>query len=130
MEFEPINTKEDFEARVKAVYGDVTDLQGQIETLTGERDTNAATITQLQNEIKGYKTTSLKQAIAKEKGIPLDMADRLAGEDEDALRADADTMAQALNAYKGPDPLYDPSSKDPDPTKANMKTMLNELRGE
>lgn len=130
MEFTPINTQEEFEARVLEVYGDVKGLKGQIETLTGERDTHATTITQLQNEINGYKTADLKRRIAEEKGIPLEMAARLSGDDEAAMRADADSMATALRAYKGAAPLFDPSKKDPDPAKANLETTLKELRGE
>lgn len=130
MEFEAITTKEAFEARVKEVYGDVEDLQGQIEQLTGERDTHAGTIAQLQSEIKGYKTADLKRQIAEEKGIPLEMASRLSGDDENAMRADADNMAKILRAYKGPAPLFDPSKKDPDPAKANLENTLKELRGE
>lgn len=130
MEFTPINTKEEFEARVAEVYGDVADLQGQIQTLTGERDTHATTITQLQAEINGYKTADLKRRIAEEKGIPLEMAARLSGDDEAAMRADADSMATVLRAYKGTAPLFDPANKHPDPQKANLENTLKELRGE
>lgn len=130
MEFTPINTQEEFEARVTEVYGDVKDLQGQINTLTGERDTHAATIAQLQGQIKGYEITALKQKIAKEKGIPMDMASRLTGDDEKALRADADAMATMLKNYKGPAPLHDPNPKGTDPKTASMADMLHELRGE
>lgn len=130
MEFTPINTQEEFDNRVAELYGDVKDLQGQITTLTGERDTHANTITQLQSEIKGYKLTALKAKIAKEKGIPAEMADRLTGEDEKGLRADADTMAANLRAFKGAAPLANPEPAAPDANTASMKTMLNELRGE
>lgn len=130
MEFTPINTQEEFEARVAEVYGDVRDLRGQIETLTGERDTHATTITQLQAEINGYKTADLKRRIAEEKGIPLEMAARLSGDDEAAMRADADSMATVLRAYKGAAPLFDPANKDHDPQKANLEHTLKELRGE
>lgn len=130
MEFTPINTQEEFEARVNEIYGDVTDLQGQIQTLTGERDTNANTITQLQAEINGYKTADLKRRIAEEKGIPLEMAARLSGDDEAAMRADADGMAKVLRAYKGTAPLFDPANKNPDTQKANLENTLKELRGE
>lgn len=130
MEFTPINTQEEFESRVTEVYGDVKDLQGKITTLTGERDAHATTITNLQKEISGYKTAELKRSIAKEKGIPMDMASRLSGEDEKALRADADTMAAALRAFKGPAPLADHQTKDPDTNTAGMSAMLGELRGE
>lgn len=111
-------------------YGNVADLQGQITTLTGERDAHAGTIAQLQNQIKEYQTADLKRTIAKEKGIPLDMASRLSGDDENALRADADSMAAMLRVYKGPAPRYNPDSTDPDGKKAGMETMLRELRGE
>lgn len=130
MEFTPINTQEEFEARVAEVYGDVADLQGQIQTLTGERDTHATTITQLQAEINGYKTADLKRRIAEEKGIPLEMAARLSGDDEAAMRADADSMAMVLRAYKGTAPLFDPANKNHDPQKANLENTLKELRGE
>lgn len=130
MEFEPINTKEDFEARVKEAYGDVDDLKDQVETLTGEKTTNAATIAELQKKVREYETNELKRSIAIEKGIPMDIADRLTGEDEDALRADADAVAKMLREYKGPAPLHDGSPAAPDDKKADMRNMLNELRGD
>lgn len=130
MEFTPINTQEEFESRVKELYGDVSDLQGQITTLTGERDAHAGTIAQLQAQVKGYEMTALKAKIAREKGIPAEMADRLTGEDEAGLRADADTMAANLRAFKGAAPLHDPEAGAPDANTISMRTVLNELRGE
>lgn len=129
-EFNPINTQEEFDAAVRERYGDVENLQSQINTLTGERDGHATTIANLQKEINGYKTAELKQRIAKEKGIPMDMASRLTGETEKDLRADADTMAGALRAYKGPAPLADHQPKDDDVKTAAMKKMLHNMKGE
>lgn len=122
-EFTPINTQEEFEARVTEVYGNVKDLQGQITTLTGERDT-------LQSKVKGYETTALKQRIAQEKGIPAKFAARLSGETEADIKADADAMASMLREVKGPAPLFEPGGKDPDAKTAGMTSMLSELRGE
>lgn len=122
-EFTPINTQEEFEARVTEVYGNVKDLQGQITTLTGERDT-------LQSKVKGYETTALKQRIAQEKGIPAKFATRLSGETEADIKADADAMASMLREVKGPAPLFEPGGKDPDAKTAGMTSMLSELRGE
>lgn len=129
-EFNPINTQEEFDAAVRERYGDVENLQSQIATLTGERDGHATTIANLQKEINGYKTAELKQRIAKEKGIPMEMASRLSGESEKDIRADADTMASMLRAYKGPAPLADPEPKVTDEKTAAMKKMLQNMKGE
>ena len=130
MKFEPIQTKEDFDARVQELYGDVKDLQGQITTLTGERDAHAKTIADLQSQIKGYQSKELRQKIAASKGIPADMADRLTGENEKELSADADRLAKSLKAIKGPPPIADPNRVDPDNKNAALINMLQELRGE
>lgn len=129
-EFTPINTQEEFDAAVTERYGDVANLQQQISTLTGERDTHATTIANLQKEINGYKTTELKQRIAKEKGIPMDMASRLAGETEKDLRADADSMAGVLRAYKGAAPLAEPQDNNEDGNRAGLRNLLRKVKGE
>ena len=128
MEFTPINTQEEFDARVKELYGDVSDLQGQIQnlntkvtTLTGERDT-------LQGKVKGFETSALRQRIAREKGIPAEMADRLSGETEEDIRKDADTMAGLINTIKGPAPLFD-GEKTVSGTDAALKQMLHDMEG-
>lgn len=119
----PINNQEEFDAAVAEIHGDIAGLKNQVTTLTTERDT-------LQGKVKGFETDALKRKIAQEKGIPMDMASRLTGDDEKALRADADSMAGMLKAYKGPAPLHDPAPKDPDPKTADMTSMLRDLRGE
>lgn len=126
-EFNPINTQEEFDAAVERQYGNVKDLQGQITTLTGERDGHAATIANLQKEIAGYKTAELKNRIAKEEGIPLDMAGRLAGADEKALRADAKALAGHLRSYKGAAPMADPEPAAEKGSKAAARRLLRNL---
>ena len=119
----PINTQEEFDAAVAEVHGDIAALKDQVATLTGERD-------DLQLKLKGHEIDAMKRKIAQEKGIPMDMASRLSGDDEKALKADADSMAAMLRAFKGPAPLADPMPKDPDPKNADMTNMLRDLRGE
>lgn len=119
----PINNQEEFDAAVAEVHGDIAALKNQVETLTTERDT-------LQGKVKGFETDAMKRKIAQEKGIPMDMASRLTGDDEKTLKADADNMAAMLRAFKGPAPLADPMPKDPDPKIADMTNMLRDLRGE
>lgn len=128
MEFTPINTQEDFDARVKELYGDVSDLQGQIQTLntqvttlTGERDT-------LQGKVKGFETSALRQRIAREKGIPAELADRITGETEEDIRKDAEVVAGLVSSIKGPAPLFD-GEKKVSGTDAALKQMLQNMEG-
>ena len=130
MEFTPINTEEEFNAAVKAKYGDVEDLQGKITTHEGTIAARDKTIAELHGKVKGYETTALKQKIAKEKGIPLDMASRLSGDDEKALRTDADAMVANLRAYKGEAPLAESGSAAEDGKRAGLRSLLRGMKGE
>lgn len=130
MEFTPINTQEEFDNRVRELYGDVADLQGQITTLTGERDSGAKTIAELQAQVKGYEVSSMKQRIAQLKGIPAEMAERITGETEKDIQKDAEAMAAMLKKVKGPALSFDPEKKDPDAKTAALMNTLHELRGE
>lgn len=130
MDFTPINTQEEFDARVREVHGDVAGLQGQITTLTGERDAHAATIAQLQGQIKGFENDALKRRIAGEKGIPLEFASRLSGENEADIKADADKMSGILRAFKGAAPLAEPNQPAEINNRTRIKTMLGKMKGE
>jgi len=128
-EFKPINTQADFDAAVAARYGDVAGLKGQIDTLTGERDTLKKSNADLAGEIKGYKIAALKSRIAREKGIPQELEGRLSGETEKEILADADALAKSIQAAKGLAPLFQPEAET-DGKRANLTNMLHELRGE
>lgn len=130
MDFEAINTQEEFDARVREAYGDINDLKNQLQTLTGERDSGAKTIAELTAKVKGYELSALKQSIAQQKGIPAEMAARLTGETEKDIMKDADAMAAMLRKVKGPAPSFEPSKKDPDAKNAELIKMLHDLRGE
>ena len=130
MDFTSINTQEEFDARVREVYGDVSDLQGQIATLTTERDAHAATISQLQSQIKGFETDALKRSIAAEKGLPLEFASRLTGESEADIKADADKMSGMLRAFKGAAPLAEPAPTSENSSRAHLRGLLGKMKGE
>ena len=130
MDFTPISTQEEFDARVREVHGDISGLQGQIETLTNERDTHAATIAQLQGQIKGFETDALKRRIAGEKGLPLEFASRLTGENEADIKADADKMSGMLRAFKGAAPLAEPNANNGNDNRAHLRGLLGKMKGE
>lgn len=57
-----------------------------------------------QKQIDTYKTAQLKQSIALKAGLPLDLADRLTGDDEETLKADAERFSSFIKPSTPPAP--------------------------
>ena len=113
-EFKPITTQEEFDAAIKGrlsrekeKYGDYDQLKSRVAELeeenVGLKSTIEATnqskadadkqLEDLQNQIAGYETASLRTRIALKHGLPYDLADRLQGNDEESFEADAERLA-------------------------------------
>ena len=158
-EFKAIETQEDFDAAIKARLDrntktvtdevkksyegyvspdEVKKLNDQITSLTAqteglrqqltEKDTSIADLTA---KNKAYETASVKARIAHEKGLPYELADRLSGETEEDIAADAESLAQFVSAGRNPAPLYTPAVNTgaANPTDAAYRSMLGELSG-
>ena len=134
MAFNPINTQEEFDAairdrleRERGKYADYEDLKAQVGTLTTERDTALQQVADRDAKIAKYETDSVKTRIAREKGIPAEMAHRLTGETEEDIAKDADILAQIFQAAKGTAPLFDNSQPVGDDKDAGLKKLLQNL---
>ena len=133
-EFKVINTQEEFDAAISArlerergKYADYEDLKAQVGTLTTERDTALQQVADRDAKIAKYETDSVKTRIAREKGIPAEMAHRLTGETEEDIAKDADTLAQIFQAAKGTAPLFDNSQPVGEDKDAGLKKLLQNL---
>lgn len=83
-------------------------------------------------KIKGYETSSVKMKIAHEVGIPFELAERLTGEDEAAIRKDAETMSKFMKSIHQAPPLFEPepSGNNKEAAKnAAFKKMISEMEG-
>lgn len=128
-EFKAIETQEDFDAAIKARLDrntkTVTDevkksyegyispdeakkLNDQITSLTAQLTEKDTSIADLTAKNKQYETASVKARIAHEKGLPYELAERLSGETEQDIAADAEKLAQFVSAGRAPAPLYEP----------------------
>lgn len=149
-EFKTIETQEELEAVLKGrlereqkKHSEATaGLQSEIETL---KSTNAELsarikdydekyagidekITSMQDTIKKYEADSVKTRVSREMGIPYEMRDRLRGDTEDEIRADAEVFKKLM-------PTSNPNlskSTEVVPTKENdereaLKGMLEKL---
>lgn len=115
MSFEIIDTQEKFDAAISerlkrerakfADYDEVkkqnSDYEKQISELTKAAEDAAKKYAdydkkfgEMESKLKGYETGSVKMRIAHETGIPFELASRLSGDDEEAIRKDAETLAK------------------------------------
>ena len=103
----------------------ITDLSQQIETLKGQ----SAELEELRSKVRGYEASSVKMRIAREVGLPMELADRLSGEDEKAIRADAEALEKVFKAQRGAAPLYQPGGEGGgDGKDAALKNLLKKVR--
>lgn len=85
------------------------------------------TIADLQNKVKAYESDSVKTRICNEVGIPLDMKDRLKGETEDELKADAEAFLKLLPKNKPVQKSTEVIPTETEDKKRALKEMLKNL---
>lgn len=103
------------ERKAAEKYADYDSLKAQVAALTDQTakqtetlNSNKATIEELTAKVHTYETASVKTAVALEMGLPYQMASRLTGDTEDAIRADAQSMLELIGTRKPSAPLGSP----------------------
>nr|DAK32883.1 MAG TPA: major capsid protein [Caudoviricetes sp.] len=148
-EFKTIETQEELDNIVKErlrrereKFGDYDDLKKRVSELESENGALKATveetkqtiaksdaqITELQGQVSNYETASLRTRIALQNGLPYDLADRLQGADEEALKADAERLAGFMRPATPQAPLRDTEPAIGDDKTMQMKQMLRDLQ--
>lgn len=108
-EFTPITTQEAFEmaveARVKAAreeavkpYADYAELKKKADGYEKTLAANTKTINELNAKVHGYEVAGMRSRIARDAGLPDELAGRLSGETEEDVRADAEALAKLWKA--------------------------------
>ena len=149
MSFKTIETQEELDriiqdriARERDKFADyddlktkVTDYETQVATLQKAIDESNTTIkshddtvAELNSKIASYETSSLRTKIAIQNGLPLDLAERLVGDDEESIKADAERLASFVNKPKAPPaPLKDLEPPLGDDKEDAYKSLLKNL---
>lgn len=151
MEFTPIETQEQFDAMVKdrverakksaakefetqlkdleqlkesvtAKETEIGTLKAKITDLEAEKKTSGESYQSMQKELSQVKLSALKQRIAIDAGIPLEMADRLNGEDEESIKEDAEKVKGFWGA-KHVAPSFKTEEVPEDPAEAGFREM-------
>lgn len=112
--------KADYEQQI----ADLTEqLKAKDEAITGNNDV----VSQLQAKVKDYELASVRTRIAHEVGLPYELANKLAGDDEDTIRADAQNMVGFIKP-KQVAPMGGAEPVDSgDPHKAAMQNLLKNI---
>lgn len=145
-EFKPIETQEELDRILKerlarqkekfADYGELkerveklekekVDLQASIEATGKTKSEQEKQITELTEKIAGYETEKMRTRVALLYGLPFDMAERLRGDDENALKADAEVLAGYLKAKEPQAPLK--STEPPITGKSSWAELAHNL---
>ncbi|HEL2737699.1 phage scaffold protein [Streptococcus suis] len=148
--FTPITTQEEFDSAIRArisrereKFADYDSLKERVAHLESENATLKESVevgkqskadfdkkvAELQSQIAGFESEKLRNRIALEHGLPLEMAGRLQGDDEASLVADAQSLAGFIKATEPVAPL---KNEEPivDGKHAGIKQMLQNLKGE
>jgi len=127
------------QAAEKAVeqFADYEDLKKQIASLTEQTQKqaeiingNKTTVDDLTAKLHQYETASVKTKVALEMGLPYQMASRLAGDDEKAIRADAEAMAKLIGKSQPVAPIgsSEPNVKNTEASAwASVSAALNNI---
>lgn len=132
--------KEQFEEKIKeyeSLKEENSKLQTELEQKNqfieeNKKETSMRTedYENLEKELSSLKLQQLKQKIAINNGIPLDLANRLSGDNEETLLEDAKTLSQFINSNPTPQPLKSVEDTNINDEDMAYKQLLNQLQGD
>ena len=97
LERERTKIEKDFKSQIQALEDEKKSIiQEKEKALSSVADlkAKAGEAEALENKIGEYEKRELRRKVAYEKGIPFNLADRIQGDDEDSMKADADTLSE------------------------------------
>ena len=94
------------------------------------RETDSQTIEDLAAKNKAYETATLKSRIAHEVGLSHEWISRIGGEDEQSIRADAESLKKLVGTGT-PLPTKNPESgENLDPSKTAFRSVLSGIKND
>lgn len=155
-EFTPITTQQDFDAaiserlkrerdttskryegwtspedleKIRSGYdGQITSLTKELTAAKEKQANHDKELADRDKTIRDYESRSVKTRIAHETGLPWELAERLSGEDEAAIRKDAESLLAAIGqTRKQTPPLATKEIRDGESKKAALRELANAL---
>lgn len=104
-----------------------TTLKQSLEDTKANATESSEKIAALEKELGAYQLSALKQKVAVESGIPIQLAERLTGTDEETLKTDAKTLGSYLAQKDNSIPLKDVEPKGLNDKDSAYKELLSSL---
>ncbi|MDT3393478.1 MAG: phage scaffold protein [Bacillota bacterium] len=151
MTFKTIETQEELDAiikdrieRVKEKYADYDQLKSRNEELTAENSALQTTVSETSEKVKGFdkekadmmakisgfETANLRTKIALKNGLPIDLADRLQGDDEEAITKDAERLSGFMKPMNPTSPLANPEGNPGADGNEKYRSLLENMNME
>lgn len=108
---------------------ELAEMRSLVEKSSANTGTLEKTIEELTGKVKDYELSSLRTRYAMENGIPYNLAGRIAGDDEESIKKDAQSLAEFFKSQNPPPPLKNNEPKG-DVKDAAYKNILKGLKGE
>ena len=108
---------------------ELTELKKSLESSTSSKTELEKQIEELTGKVKAHDLSSLKIKYALENGIPYHLAGRISGDDEDSIKADAESLSDFFKSQTPPPPLKDTEKKGNSEDVA-YQNILKGLKGE
>lgn len=90
---------------LKSLQGQFNDLRSNLDVLSGEKDKWQSERQTLEGKLKTLEHGALCAQIAREVGLPHELISRLQGENEEGLRADAQSLMDVVKRQQEPIPV-------------------------
>ena len=120
---------DDLKAKNEAYESQVATLQATIDESSNANKAHDATVAELNEKIKSFETANLRTKIALQHGIPIDLVDRLSGDDEESIKADAERFAAKKKKKTTVAPLKNTEPPLGDDKNSNWRQMASDLSG-
>lgn len=110
----------DFEAKETTYQNTINDLKARETELTSQVDS-------LNGDLTQTRLQTAKQRIATEYGLPLDLAERLQGDDEEGFKADAERLASHFTPKQPTPPMKSNEPNNLEGEDAAYKALVRKL---
>ena len=111
---EKYGNSDEMKAQLEASAGQIAELTKQLEEANKKIESSKAEMDGLNAKVLQYETDSVKTRVAHEEGLPFEMAGRLTGDNEEAIRADAKSLAKMIKANASTPPAFKPELPPPE----------------